>query len=269
MSSLQRFRNRADVTDELDLAEVTQAGQAGEPAPEPSSSELRVRDTRAPERRGGLPKVFWFGVALALVVVAGAVGTRVVMAGLAGLNPFKDGLVTQRTVDRSGPAVLKAVNDLGTLQTASGYYEIVIDVEKSVDHVPAFLAGRRVLFVAAGTVDAGLDLRTLAAGAVTVDDARTTATLRLPRPRLSAPHLDVDRSYVYNEERGLADRVGDAFSGSSDDQKPLYTLASQRLAQAAAANDELVRRAETNARGVLVGLLRPLGFTDVTVTFTA
>jgi hypothetical protein len=121
--------------------------------------------------------------------------------------------------------------------------------------------------VAAGTVDAGVDLRTMGADAVTVNDARTSATVRLPRPKLSEPHLDLDRSYLYTEERGLVDRVADAVKGSPDDQKEVYQLASRRLAQAAAANDELVKRAETNARGVLQGMLRPLGFTDVTVTF--
>jgi hypothetical protein len=206
-------------------------------------------------------------VIIAVLGIATALSANLVMGGLANLNPFKNGFIQQRTIDRSGPAVLKAVTDLGTLQAASGYYEIVIDVQKSVDNVPSFLAGRRVLFVAAGTVDATVDLRGLGAGAVTVDGSRTAATITLPKPRLSQPTLDLKRSYVYDEQRGLFDRIRDAVSGSPDDEKQLYTLAQQRLTQAAQANDELVNRAEANARGVLQGLLRPLGFTDVTVTF--
>jgi len=96
---------------------------------------------------------------------------------------------------------------------------------------------------------------------------RTAATVRLPRPRLSEPHLDLNRSYVYNEERGLVDRIGDAVGGSADDRKALYQLASRRLGEAGASGGELTARAETNARAVVQGLLRPLGFTDVTVTF--
>jgi hypothetical protein len=228
----------------------------------------RLSPLPAPPRRV-VPRTVWFFVVVAMLVIASGVSARIFMRGLADLNPFKNGIVTQRTVDRSGPAVLKAVTDLGTLQSASGYYEIVIDVQKSVDNVPSFLAGRRVLFVAAGTVDASVDLRGLAAGAVTVDDARTAATIRLPRPRLSKPQIDVNRSYVYNEERGLVDRIRDAVSGSPDDQKQLYALASTRLTQAAQANDELVRRAEANTRATLQGLLRPLGFPDVSVQFAS
>ena len=220
-----------------------------------------------PGPRRPVPRTVWFFVIVAVLGLSAALSLNLVMGGLANLNPFKNGLIQQRTVDRSGPAVLKAVTDLGTLQSASGYYEIVIDVENSVDNLPSFLAGRRVLFVAAGTVDATVDLRGLGAGAVTVDGSRTAATIRLPKPRLSQPSLDLKRSYVFDEQRGLIDRIRDAVSGSPDDQKQLYTLASQRLTQAAQANDELVNRAEANARNVLQGLLRPLGFTDVKVTF--
>jgi Protein of unknown function (DUF4230) len=222
---------------------------------------------RAPRARRPVPRTVWFFVIVAVLTVAAALSANLVMGGLANLNPFKNGLIQQRTIDRSGPAVLKAVTDLGTLQSASGYYEIVIDVQKSVDNLPSFLAGRRTLFVAAGTVDATVDLRGLGTGAVTVDRARTAATIRLPKPKLSQPSLDLKRSYVYDEQRGLIDRIRDAVSGSPDDEKQLYTLASQRLTQAAQANDELVNRAEANTRGVLQGLLRPLGFTEVTVTF--
>jgi hypothetical protein len=219
--------------------------------------------------RVAVPRGVWAAVALAVLVVATAVGIRIVVGGLASLNPFKDGVVTQRTVDRSGPAVLKAVTDLGTLHSAGGYYEVVIDVERSIDHVPSFLAGRRVLFVAAGTVDATVELKDLQAGAVTVDETRTAATIRLPAPQLGRPQLDLERSYVYSEDRGLVDRIGDAVGDGSDDRKELYALAGKRLTEAAAANDELRVRAEASARAVLQGLLRPLGFTDVTVTFDA
>lgn len=40
------------------------------------------------------------------------------------------------SVDRSGPAVLKSIQDLGQFEAASGYYELVVDVEKDVKPVP-------------------------------------------------------------------------------------------------------------------------------------
>jgi hypothetical protein len=72
---------------------------------------------------------------------------------------------------------------------------------------------------------------------------------------------------VYSQERGLMDRFRDAVSGTPDDQKELYALATKRLTQAAQGSDELTSRAEANTRATLQSLLRPLGFTAVTVRF--
>jgi hypothetical protein len=101
-----------------------------------------------------------------------------------------------------------------------------------------------------------------------VNADRSAAAIRLAKPRLSQPQLDVNRSYVYSQERGLIDALHDLVSPSTNDEKQLYQRASQRLTQAAQANNELVNRAEANTRTTLQGLLRPLGFTDVTVTFS-
>src|SRR5919199_1633225 len=154
--------------------------------------------------------------------------------------------------------------DVRRFQAASGYYEVVIDVEHSTDNVPAFLAGNRTLFVAAGNVDVSVDLAALGNGAVTVDQSRTSATITLPKPKLAPARLDLNRSYVYSEEQGLIDRLR---GGGSQNMKEVYDLATKRLDQAAGQNGELTNRAEANTRTMLQGLLRSLGFTDVTVTF--
>jgi hypothetical protein len=217
-----------------------------------------------PQSRRPVPRTVWFFVVVGVLIVAMGLSAGFVIRAIGDANPFKNGLVTQRTVDRSGPAVLKAVNDLGRFQAASGYYEVVIDVEHSTDHVPSFISGSRVLFVAAGTVDVSVDLASLGKGAVTVDQSRTSATITLPKPQLSPAHLDLTRSYVYSEEHGLYDRFG---GGSTQDMKEVYDLSTRRLDEAARQSGELTTRAEANTRTMLQGLLRSLGYTDVTVTF--
>lgn len=217
-----------------------------------------------PQSRRPVPRSVWFFVVVATLIVAMGLATGFVIRALGDANPFKNGFVTQRTVDRSGPAVLKAVNDLGRFQAASGYYEVVIDVERGTDNVPSFLSGSRVLFVAAGNVDVSVDLAALNTGAVTVDSDRTSATITLPKPKLAPARLDLSRSYVYSEEQGLIDRLR---GGGSENMKTVYDLATKRLDQAASQSGELTTRAEENTRGMLQGLLRSLGFTDVTVTF--
>ncbi len=242
---------------------------------EPKTQELELqtpavdpalRGPVEPPRRQ-LPRAVIAALVVGVLVICSAIALNITTGALERLNPFRNGVVQNRTIDRSGPAVLKAITDLGDFRAASGYYELVVDVEKDVKPVPSFLAGERVLFIAAGTVEVGVDLRGLGSGSVTLNDARTSATLTLPKPTLSKPSLDVERSYIYSQQRGLIDRLNDAVGSNADDQQELYALASRRLADAAAKSDDLITRGETNTRSMLEGLLRSLGFTDVTVTF--
>ena len=225
------------------------------------------RDRR--DRRRQLPRTLVAALVVGVLVICSAVALNITTGALEKLNPFRNGVVQQRNIDRSGPVVLKAITDLGDFRAASGYYELVVDVEKDIKPVPSFLAGQRVLFIAAGTVEVGVDLRGLGAGSVVVNDARTSATITLPKPTLSEPSLDVERSYVYSQQRGLIDRLGDVFGDNAADQQKLYEKASERLAEAASRTDELSTRGETNTRSMLQGLLRSLGFTDVTINFAA
>lgn len=194
-------------------------------------------------------------VAAAILIVAAVVV-------LPSLNPFR----TER-VDRSQPAVLKAIEDLGELRSSSANLQIVVDIEDDVDNIPSFLKGERVLFVAGGRVDGSVDLRELGAGDVTVSADRRKATIRLPRATLGKAQIDPNKTRVYNRERGLIDRVEDAIASNPNGEQELYLLAQRKLEAAAAADPEVLDRAESNTRATLTGLLKALGFTDVTITF--
>jgi hypothetical protein len=229
---------------------------------------------RVPHRRAGpgrpertVPRSAVAVIVIALVVLILAASVNVFTGAIDRLNPFHNGIVQEQTIDRSGPAVLKSVSDLGEFRAASGYYELVVDVEKDVKPVPSFLAGERTLFVAAGNVDVVVDFRQLKDDAVKVNADRTQAILTLPRPTLSEPVLNTDRSYVYQHDRGLANRIRDAFGSDPGQEQELYALSKQKLTAAAQGSDELTKRGEATTRAMLVGLLRSLGFTDVQVRF--
>ncbi len=207
------------------------------------------------------------GMALAVLIgIAGAVLVLTWLLGrsMASLNPFEES-----TIDRSGQSVLVTLTDLKTFQAASGYYEIVIDQEKDVENLPAVLAGERVIFVAAGSVDATVDFAGIGEGAVTVNGDRTEATIRLPDPQLGKARIDLDRSYVADHRRGLRERIQDAVdnSGGGVNTEQLYRTAELRLTEAGTRTGELKERARTNTRAMLTSLLGSLGFTKVTVTF--
>ncbi|MFE7445807.1 DUF4230 domain-containing protein [Streptomyces chartreusis] len=200
--------------------------------------------------------------ALVLVLVVFFAGIR-----LSVLPGLKD-LFGTETNDRSGPALLQSIQDMSRYDAASGNFQIVVDLEKDAKFLPDAIRGTRTLYVGAGTVDAYVDLGKVGADDVTVNDDRTSATLRLPHAALGEPSLDPDRSYAVSKQRGLFDRLGDLFSDNPNSEQAVQKLAVRHIGDAAKESG-LTRRAETNTTDMLEGLLHSLGFKEVKVTYAA
>ncbi|MFJ1653984.1 DUF4230 domain-containing protein [Streptomyces sp. NPDC088337] len=218
--------------------------------------------TTAPERvTRRMPG--WAKAVSAVVVVLALLFAGVALAVLPGI---KD-LFGTETHDRSGPALLKSIQDLSRYDAASGNFQVVVDLEKDTKYLPDAIRGTRTLYVGAGTVDAYVDLGGLGDQDVTVDGDRTTATLRLPHARLGRPALDADHSYAVSKQRGLLDRLGDLFSDNPNSEQAVQRLAVEHIADAAK-DSGLTARAETNTTGMLEGLLKSLGFKEVHITYS-
>jgi hypothetical protein len=200
-----------------------------------------------------------------VIVVAVVALVALLPSLIPALNPFEE-----ETVDRSGPVLLKSLEDLSQYRAASANLQVVVDVEQDTELVPSFIKGERTLFVAAGNVDAAVDFGALGRTpeAVQVSDDRKVVTLTLPAAQLTEATLDQERSRVYDRDRGALDRLGDALSDDGGaDQQELYVLAERKLREAAAADPALLERAEENTRTMLEGMMRGLGFERVTVRF--
>ena len=200
---------------------------------------------------------------LAALVLAAVVAILLVIGPL---NPFGTD-----TKDRSQPVLMKSLENLSDYHAATANMQVVVDVEQDARLLPSFIKGERTLFVAAGTVDAAVDFRGLSRDpdAVKVSSDRRSVKLTLPAPKLLEPRLDPDRTRVYDRDRGVLDRVEDAFSDRPGDEQPLYQLADKKLAAAAAEDPKLLQTAERNTRSMLEGLLRGLGFEKVEIEFRA
>ncbi|MDF3148279.1 MULTISPECIES: DUF4230 domain-containing protein [unclassified Streptomyces] len=198
--------------------------------------------------------------ALILVLVVFFAGIR-----LSVIPGLKD-LFGTETNDRSGPALLQSIQDMSRYDAASGNFQIVVDLEKDAKFLPDAIRGTRTLYVGAGTVDAYVDLGKVGEDDVTVNDDRTSATLRLPHAALGKPSLDPDRSYAVSKERGLLDRLGDLFSDNPNSEQAVQKLAVKHIGDAAK-ESRLTARAETNTTDMLEGLLHSLGFKEVKVTY--
>lgn len=200
--------------------------------------------------------------ALVLVLVVFFAGIR-----LSVLPGLKD-LFGTETNDRSGPALLQSIQDMSRYDAASGNFQIVVDLEKDAKFLPDAIRGSRTLYVGAGTVDAYVDLGKVGEDDVTVNEDRTSATLRLPRAALGKPSLDPERSYAVSKQRGLFDRLGDLFSDNPNSEQAVQKLAVRHIGDAAKKSG-LTARAESNTTGMLKGLLNSLGFKEVKVTYGA
>jgi len=197
---------------------------------------------------------------LALVVVLSAVHLLPQLR-----NPF-----TQTTTDRGGPALLKSITSLSRYEAASGSFQVVVDLTKKVSFIPSFLQGSETLFIGQGSDIAYVDFSQLKGSgsqAIQVSPDRTTVSVKVPHAQLEPAVLNVDQSYVYAEQQGLLNRIGNFFSGNPNSQQQVYMLAQQKI-QTAANQSPLVADAQRNTQAMLTSMLSSLGFTHVTITFT-
>jgi hypothetical protein len=202
-------------------------------------------------------------VALGLVIVAILFGVNWVRGVLPDFhNPFKE-----QTVDRSGPAVLKSLQDLRSYHAATGNFQQIVDLQKDTP-LPDELLGSRTLYIAYGSVDATVDFTDLGGDAVDVSGNRKSATITLPRPRLSSARIDPTRSYVYDQNEGALNKIGDLFASNDHNQQEMNVLAAHKIEAAAQQGSGLIARARENTRSMLSTLLRALGFTSVNVVYS-
>ena len=176
-------------------------------------------------------------------------------------NPFG-----QTTTVSSQPAILKSITELSRYEAANGEFQVVVEVATHDGILPSFLAGSDTLFVGQGSDIAYVNFSSLKGNAITINQARTTVTIRLPKAQLETPTLDVSQSYVYAEQQGLMNRIGNFFSGNPNSQQQVYILAEQKIAAAAKAS-ALVTDAQRNTTAMLTSMLTSLGFQHITVTY--
>ena len=231
----------------------------------PERESIRANEWGGPSRfrraRRGLLGGGLRAVALVVAVLLGWVGIHHVADLLPDWgNPFKT-----EQVDRTGPAVLKALADLHEYRAASGSYQVMVDMEKDAKYLPSFIKGERTLFLAQGSVDAAIDFSHLGPESVTVNPDRSV-TISLPHAQLTKPVLDTAASHVVDRDRGLLDRIGSVFSDSPTGEQTLYAAAQPKL-QAAANESGIVAKADENTTQMLTRLLGALGFDKVTITW--
>src|SRR6185437_9727655 len=177
-------------------------------------------------------------------------------------NPF-----VETTVDRSQPAVLKSITSLSRFEAASGSYQVVVDLAKK-SFLPSFVEGTDTLFIGVGDDIAYVDFSHLKGKAIVYSKNRKDVTITLPPAQLEQAVLNVKKSYVFAEQQGLLNRIGNFFSSNPNNQQQVYILAQKKI-QAAAQHGPLIADAEKNTTSMLTQLLHSLGFKQITIKYSS
>jgi hypothetical protein len=210
---------------------------------------------------GGFLRGLFFLMATLAVVVAIVLGMTVI-----GVLPHLKNPFGSRTTDRSQPALLKSIQDMSRFVAAQGNFQVIVDVQNDKKYIPDFLVNDRTLFVAAGSVEAYVDFGSIGQGAIQESADHKTVQIKLPAPQLNKPSIDHDKSYVFAQQKGVLNHLGDVFNNDPNKLQQLYQLGEQKITDAAR-DSELAQRAEENTRKMLDGMLRSLGYTSITITF--
>ena len=231
-------------------------------------TDVRTPNGR-PAPRGSRPVGRLAALVAALVVaVMAAVAMLTLVLSAIHLLPRLHNPFAESTTVHSQPALLKSITALSRYEAASGSFQVVVDLSRRSAYLPAFLEGSDTLFVGDGSDIAFVNFAGLRGQAIHVSPNRTAVTVQLPAAQLEPAVLNVRQSYVFAQQQGLLNRVGNFFSGNPDSQHQVYVLAQQRI-QAAARQSSLVAEAEQNTRAMLTQMLHSLGYAHVTVSFAA
>ncbi len=154
--------------------------------------------------------------------------------------------------------IVNEVNDLARLETVSMSFDKVITAERNTEALWGAL-GESLIFVANGTVVAGIDLAEMQASDVVVVDP-DTVMVHLPDAYVfELPVLDNSRSYVADRDTGL-------FASSDPQLETQVRQAAEAEIIAAAYEAGIVETAQTNAEAYMQTFMGNLGFTEVIFT---
>jgi hypothetical protein len=149
--------------------------------------------------------------------------------------------------------IIHEVQSLARLETIQYTVEKVITAEVGQE-ISAFLFGDRLLFVAHGSVIAGVDLAKMSSNDLELKN--NSLYVRLPDPEVFVATLNNEKSFVYDRKTGLLAH------GNADLETKARQAAEAEILKAAL-NDGILKLARQNAESYLTRLFNALGYKDV------
>lgn len=155
--------------------------------------------------------------------------------------------------------ILRQVQGASELTTAIFSMEAIVAQSRDRTLGPFVIGQTKLLYVAYGQVRAGVDLSQLTPEDVQV--ISDTVIVRLPPPKILDRKIDVERSYVYDFERGL---LGPE---DPDMQSRAERIALEKITRTACETG-ILEEANRRAELAVGALLRAAGFREVEIVTT-
>jgi hypothetical protein len=155
----------------------------------------------------------------------------------------------------TSPVVVEGIQDLNQLATVRWRESVIVARESGGTDLEKFLVGEKVLLVAAGDVEAGVNLESLGRDDVRVSGE--TVTIRLPEPEILSVSLDEEATGVYDRDFGPLNLRPD-----DDLVEQARAAALDRLEQTAR-DEDILEQAEQNAEDGIRAFVTSLGFEEV------
>ena len=192
-------------------------------------------------------------LALLLVMVSVVLGVSISRFDFIGRFPVVGPLLfeEQPAQTTTGPVVVEGIQDLDQLATVRWIESVPITRVSGGTALERLLSGERVLLIATGEVEAGVNLADIGDNDVKVEGK--SVTIRLPEPEVLSTSLDEEETHVYDRD----------FSPLN--LRPDDALVEEARAEAvgeierAALENSILETAETNAEESLRAFVTTLG----------
>ena len=195
-------------------------------------------------------------LALALVIVVLSVALGVGLARYGSTLPIVGSLFGEaESQGTTGPVVVEGIQRLDQLATVRLTESVVVSRQTGGGDLARSLTGEKVLLVATGDVEAGVDLSSLERDDVRVEGERVE--IRLPEPEILSASLDEKRTRLYDRDQGLLNlQPDDDLVEEARDDAQEEILAADR-------ENGILDYAERNAEDSIRAFLTTLGFERV------
>jgi hypothetical protein len=193
---------------------------------------------------------------LALVIVVLGVALGVGLARYGSLLPIVGPLLGEKPPrTTTGPVVVEGIQELDQLATVRWTESVPVTRESGGDIVDRLFSGEKVIVIATGNVEAGVDL-----GDIQKDDVSVsgdTVTIDLPEPEILSSSLDEEKTRVYDRDFSPLNVRPD------DDLVEMARLRAVEKIEAAAREHKILETAERNAEDSIRAFVTTLGFDEV------